>query len=71
MHEYIFISKEVAEANIGLRRGQDSFNYAVTKNGEYVTSANSLITFSDILSSNSEIVSLTDDDFPPIVIDYP
>lgn len=71
MPEYILISKETAETNLGLTRGQDSFNYAVTKDGRYVTSANALESFADILPPNPEIVTLTDDDFPPIVIDYP
>lgn len=71
MSQYIVISKQVAEDNKGLQRDVDTFNYAITLDGRYVCSANSLVHFSDILPTNPEIITLTDSDFPPIKIDYP
>lgn len=71
MAQYIVISQEVAETNVGLRRGVDTFNYAVTLDGRYVCNANALEDFGDILLQGAPIITLTDDDFPPIVIDYP
>lgn len=71
MAQYIVISQQVAETNVGLRRGVDTFNYAITLDGRYVCSANALEDFGDILPQGTPIITLTDADFPPIVIDYP
>ncbi len=71
MAQYIVISQEVAETNVGLRRGVDTFNYAITLDGRYVCNANALQDFGDILPQGTPIITLTDDDFPPIVVNCP
>lgn len=61
--EYILLTAEVAQANKGLKRGDVVFNYAVTLDGRYVCSKNSLEVFPDILT-NPQIIELTNIDFP-------
>lgn len=61
--EYIVLTEEQALTNKGLKRGEVEFNYAITLDGRYVCSKNSLEIFSDILV-NPQIVDLSNDNFP-------
>ena len=61
--EYILLTQQQAETNKGLKRGEIVFNYAITLDGKYVCSRNSLDTFSDILV-NPQFVTLSNSDFP-------
>lgn len=61
--EYILLTEQQAITNKGLKRGEITFNYAVTLDGRYVCSRNSLDVFADILT-NPQFVTLSNTDFP-------
>jgi len=61
--EYVLLTEEQAFFNKGLKRGEIEFNYAITLDGRYVCSKNSLEVFGDILI-NPQIIELTNENFP-------
>lgn len=61
--EYILLTQEQSITNKGLKKEGIEFNYAITLDGRYVCSKNSLDIFSDILV-DVEFVTLDNTNFP-------
>lgn len=63
--EYLLINKDFAESNQGYHIGSNYFNHAITLQGQYVCTAQSMIDFPDIfVGTDFDTLELTLADFP-------